>query len=192
MKKIKTLKGGVTIWNGRSLLNPNGGRINLQFMVEHIPVVPNVKGLEDFYQLARVLRAQGLSLQAATDSEGHVCIYTNLNRLCYQARGANSISCGVEHMHMSTNEKWTKRQLRASAWLWVYAERTYGLPTQRGRGRRGLGNTVICTRKGHVGHRWVSEKAGYYDRSDPGPNYDWGYVKHCVKYFNRHGHFEGA
>jgi hypothetical protein len=160
-------------------------------MVEHIPVVPNKKGIEDFVTLANVLRAQGLSLQAATDSEGNVAIYNSLNRMCFQAKGANSISCGVEHMHMTIAEPWTRRQLNASAWLWHYAHVVHGLPKQRAR-IGGGGGLVTVRRKGHTGHREVSKEAGFNDRSDPGPLYDWGYVNHAADFFARKRTFKGA
>jgi hypothetical protein len=191
MKKIKSVKGMGTIYDGSSELSPSGGVINLQLFVEHIPVVPNRPGVQDFKDLARVLRAQGLSLQTATDREGNVCLYTPLNRLCWQAKGANSVSAGCEHMHMTITEDWTKRQLRASAWLWVYARDKYGIPAKMGRMGSGPG-IVRVKRKGHVTHKQVSIRAGFRDRSDPGPKYDVAYVMHCVKFYDKHHHFEGA
>lgn len=187
---IKSLRGAGRIydWRGTGLLHPNGGRIRLQLMIEHIPVVPNRKGTGDFIQLANILKAQGLSLQAATDSEGHVALYTPLDRLCYQARGANQVSCGVEHMHMSTGEWWSKKQMRASAWLWQYAEHAYGVPMQNARLRRGNGFVGVA-RRGHCSHMAVSRAAGYNDRSDPGPGYDWAYVLRAAKFFRVHGGF---
>jgi hypothetical protein len=192
-RTMKKLSGAGTVFDfrGTGLLPPNGGRIPLLIMVEHIPVFPNKKGIEDFIGLAGVLRAQGLSLQAATDSEGNVAIYNNLNTLCFQAKGANSISCGVEHMHMTIAEPWTRAQLNASAWLWHYAHVVYGLPKQRA--WLGHGNGLVTVkRKGHTGHRDVSHKAGFNDRSDPGPRYDWGYVNHAADFFARKRTFKGA
>lgn len=187
---IKELRGAGRIydWRNTGLLPPSGGRIRLQIMVEHIPVVPNQAGTGDFIQLANVLRAQNLSLQAATDREGHVALYTHLDRLCWQARGANQVSCGVEHMHMSISEDWSRKQLRASAWLWQYAEHAYGIPMQNGRLASGPG-FVKVTRRGHVSHRAVSRAAGFNDRSDPGPRYDWAYVKRAAEFYVRHGGF---
>lgn len=191
LPKIRSIRGMGTIYNGSKLLSPSGGTINPQLFVEHIPVVPNSPGTADFETLARVLRAQGLSLQTATDREGNVCLYTALNRLCWQAQGANAVSCGCEHMHMTTTEAWSKKQLRASAWLWVYARDKYGIPARMGRMGRGSG-IVRVTRKGHVTHKNVSIKAGFNNRSDPGPKYDVAYVMHCVKFYDKHRHFEGA
>lgn len=192
-RRIKQLPGAGAVYDYRrtGLLAPNGGIIRPLIMVEHIPVVPNRKGLGDFVQLANVLKAQGLSLQAATDSEGNVALYTDLNRLCYQARGANSVSCGVEHMHMSIGEPWSKKQLRASAWLWQYAEREYAIPMRVA--NLGAGNrTVSVLSKGHTSHQRVSAAAGYHDRSDPGPGYDWEYVRKAALYFKRKGTFVGV
>lgn len=188
---VRNLNGAGKVYSSRgtSLLRPNGGKIPLLAMVEHIPVVPNVKGTDDFVTLANVLRAQGLALQAATDREGNVMLYTPLNRLCYQARGLNSVSCGVEHMHMSIHENWTKKQLRASAWLWHYAKVNYGIPYARGRLRNGGRGVAIVRKKGHVSHAQVSRAAGYNDRTDPGPKYDWEYVRHCARFWGRHRSF---
>ena len=47
-------------------------------MIEHIPVIENVPGTDDFMTLTRVLDAQGLSLQAATDANGNVALYNPL------------------------------------------------------------------------------------------------------------------
>lgn len=191
---IKTIRGMGKIYDFRTtgLLAPSGGLIRPLIMVEHIPVVPNMPGIGDFLALARVLNAQNLSLQAATDTEGHVALYTPLNRLCWQARGANSISCGVEHMHMSINEDWSKKQLRASAWLWQYAEREFGIPLRVAKIGDGPGATVSVFKRGHTSHKRVAAAAGFNDRSDPGGKYDWEYVRAAVLFFKRHGHFEGA
>jgi len=192
-KVIKELRGAGKVFDfrGSGLLPPNGGTIQPLIMVEHIPVVPNVKGTDDFKTLARVLKEKGLSLQAATDSEGNVALYNDLNRLCFQARGANSLSCGVEHMHMTINEPWTKKQLRASAWLWQFAEREFGIPLRIARITSGPGRVGVL-RRGHTSHQRVSAAAGFNDRSDPGPGYDWEYVRTAATFFKRNGHFEGV
>jgi hypothetical protein len=192
-KVLKELRGAGKVFDyrGTGLLPANGGIIRPLIMVEHIPVVPNVKGTADFHTLANVLRAQRLSLQAATDREGNVALYNNLNRLCFQARGANQVSCGVEHMHMTIREEWTKKQLRASAWLWQYAEREFGIPLRVARLSSGPGRVGVL-RRGHTSHRRVSIAAGFNDRSDPGPGYDWEYVRKAALFFKRHGHFVGV
>lgn len=192
-KVLKELRGAGKVFDfrGTGVLPPNGGVIQPLIMVEHIPVVPNVQGAGDFHTLARVLKEQGLSLQAATDREGNVALYNSLNRLCFQARGANSVSCGVEHMHMTVEEEWTKKQLRASAWLWQLAERDFGIPLRIARISSGQGRIGVL-RRGHTSHRRVSAAAGFHDRVDPGPGYDWEYVRKAALFFKRHGHFEGV
>ena len=192
-KVLKELRGAGKVYDSRGtgLLPANGGIIQPLIMVEHIPVVRNVKGTGDFRTLASVLRAQGLSLQAATDREGNVALYNNLNRLCFQARGANQVSCGVEHMHMTIGEEWTKKQLRAAAWLWQYAEHQFGIPLRVARITSGPGRIGVL-RRGHTSHRRVSMAAGFNDRSDPGPGYDWEYVRKAALFFKRHGHFVGV
>lgn len=182
-----SVAGKVIDARGTGLLPPNGGAIPVLMAIEHIPVVPNVKGYADFGTLARVLRAQGLSLQTATDSEGNVILYNDLNRLCFQARGSNSISYGTEHMHMTVSEPWTKKQQYASAWLWAYAFRRYGLPMQTA--KMGNGNPTPVLRKGHTSHKQQSIRAGFHDRSDPGPGYDFGKIQHAAKFHVAHGAF---
>lgn len=190
---IKELKGAgkVIDYRGSGVLAPSGGIIQPLIMVEHIPVIRNVPGTDDFLTLARVLRDRGLSLQAATDAEGNVALYNPLNRLCFQAKGANQVSCGVEHMHATINEPWSKKQFRAAAWLWQYAEREFGIPLRIARLSSGPGRVGVL-RRGHTSHQRVSAAAGFNDRSDPGPGFDWEYVRSAALFFKRHGHFVGA
>ena len=190
---LKSIKGMGTIYDWRtSPWTPsNGGKIPVNAFVHHIPVVPNMVGIADFIRLRDVLVAQGLMVQTATDREGNVALYTPFNQLCYQARGANSFSTGCEHMHMTTGETWLKKQLRASAWLVQLCKDKHGTPRQRA--QLGSGNGVVrVLRRGQTTHMEVSAKAGYNDRSDPGSGYDFEYVDHCVDFFDKHGHFEGA
>lgn len=193
-RSVRRLSGAGRVfdWRGTGLLPPSGGKIPVLLMVEHIPVIRQMPGTADFIVLANVLSQQGLSLQAATDGEGNVALYNNLNRLCWQARGANSFSCGVEHMHATIADPWSRAQLNASAWLWHYAEVVYGLPKQRARIVGNGPGLVRVNRKGHTGHREVSIEAGFNDRSDPGPLYDWGYVKHASEFWAQHKTFKGA
>jgi hypothetical protein len=183
--------GTVYDYRGTGLLGPNGGRIRPLLFVQHIPVYPNKPGTQDFIGLAGVLKAQGLALQSATDRDGNVALYNRLDALCWQARGANSISCGCEHMHMTVNEKWTKRQMRAAAWLAYRAWRDYGIPPQGGKMSRGRGQVGVVKR-GHVSHHMVSVMAGFNDREDPGPHFDWSYLWHCVRWYDKHLKFVGA
>ena len=192
-KVIKEIRGAGKVydWRTSSWTPANGGEIRPLMFVHHIPVVRNVAGIGDFITLRNVLVTQGLMVQCATDREGNVALYTPFDQLCYHARGANQISTGCEHMHASTGEAWTKRQLRAAAWVVQLAERKHGIPAKWGALGAGAG-AVRVVRKGQTSHETVSAKAGYNDRSDPGPGFDWAYVAHCVHYFKRYGHFEGA
>lgn len=183
--------GSVYDFRGTGLLPANGGRIRPLVFVQHIPVYPNKPGVQDFLGLAQVLKDQGLALQSATDRDGNVALYNRLDMLCYQARGANSVSCGCEHMHMTVDEVWTRKQMRAAAWLAYRAWRDYGIPAQTAQLTRGTG-TVGVARRGHTSHRMVSIMAGFYDRSDPGAKFDWSYMYSCVKFYDTHLHFKGA
>jgi hypothetical protein len=190
LKEIRGM-GKVFDFRGTGLLPANGGRITPLVFVQHIPVVANRPGVEDFLQLARVLKAQGLALQCATDREGNACLYNPFDVLCFQARGANQISCGNENMHIAVGEPWTLKQLRASAWLAQLAERKHGIPLGLADIDPGPG-VVRVRRRGHTSHRNISAKAGFNDRSDPGPGYDWEYVKHAAEFFKKRGHMHGA
>lgn len=198
--KLKEIPGmgAVYDWRQSSWARANGGRIKPLVFVQHIPVVPNVQGIGDFVTLRNVLVAQGLMVQASTDREGNVALFTRFDELCFQARGANQFSCGAEHMHMTTGEAWSRKQLRAAAWLVQLAKRKHGIPATLGRLDPGAG--LVKVRKlGQTTHMEVSAKAGFHDRTDPDghPNgsrdgYDFDYVRHCVVFFDQHGHFKGA
>jgi hypothetical protein len=203
-KILKTVRGMGTVydWRDSSWTRANGGRITARLGVQHIPVIPNVDGFGDLITLVNVLLAQGLMVQQGTDAEGNVGLFVPGNILCFQARGANQVSWGTEHMHMKpVGEPWSKRQLRASAWIIQLNRRQYG--TGRGRASVGDGSGVVrVIRGGQTTHRRISECAGFHDRSDPNgdvdtaghlpAHYDFEYVDHCVTFFERHGHFEGA
>jgi hypothetical protein len=190
LKEIRGM-GKVYDWRTSPWTPANGGKIKPLILVQHIPVVRNVAGIGDFITLRNVLVAQGLMVQCATDSEGNVALYTPFDQLCYQARGANQLSTGCEHMHAATSEPWTKRQLRAAAWLVQLARRKHGIPIEGA--TLGSGDGVVrVAKRGQTTHESVSKMAGYNDRSDPGPGYDWAYVRHCVRFFEQHGHMEGA
>jgi hypothetical protein len=190
LKKVKGM-GTVYDWRKSPWTPANGGKIKPLVFVQHIPVVPNLAGIADFVRLRDVLVAQGLMVQNATDRDGNVALFTPMDVLCYQAKGANQQSCGTEHMHMSVGEEWTRRQLRASAWLINQAKEKHGLPAHMGALGNGPGIVKVIER-GQVSHMRVSQAAGYNDRTDPGQLYDWEYVNHCVIYYRVHGHFEGA
>lgn len=198
---LKTLKiaGGLTsrIFDYRGETQPNGGRIELRACVHHIPVIKNQDGRGDLDTLRRVLLDRrpptgGLMVQFGTDAEGNVALYTRANRLCFQARGANQSTCGIEHMHFTTDERWRKRQFRAAAWIAQYLHREFDIPLQMAKVEPLGSGLVQIARKGHTSHQIVSQVAGFNDRSDPGPGFDYEYVFHAAKFFKRKGHFVGA
>jgi hypothetical protein len=192
-QKLKAIKGMGTVYDWRdSPWTPvNGGKINPLVFVHHIPVVPNKAGIGDFVTLRNVLVAQGLMVQSSTDAEGNVALFTPFDSLCFQARGANQLSCGCEHMHMTTGEAWTKRQLRAAAWVVQLAQDKHGIPRPRAKLGDGAG-VVRVLKRGQTTHEAVSDAAGFHDRSDPGPGFDFEYVDHCIDFWNEHHHFDGA
>lgn len=190
---LKSVRGMGTIydWRGTTWSAPNGGLIKPLVFVQHIPVVPNMAGIADFVRLRDVLVVQGLMVQNATDKDGNIALYTPMDRLCYQARGANQQSCGTEHMHMTLGEPWSKLQLHASAWLVNQAKDKYGLPAHQGVLKDGPG-IIRVAKRGQTTHQRVSDAAGYHDRSDPGAGYDFEYVYHSVEFYRAHGHFVGV
>jgi hypothetical protein len=191
LKDVKGM-GKVYDWRTSPWTPANGGSIKPLAFVHHIPVVPNSVGIGDFVTLRNVLVAQGLMVQTATDREGNVALFTPFNRLCYQAKGANQITCGCEHMHLTTGEAWTKHQLRASAWLVNQALEKHGIPATAWASLGSGKGFVTVKRRGQTTHESVSAHAGFHDRTDPGHGYDKEYVDHCVHYYRKHHHFEGA
>lgn len=185
--------GKVYDWRPSPWTPVNGGKIRPLLLVDHIPVVPNMPGIADFIRLRDVLVAQGLMVQCATDSSGNVALYTPLNYLCFQARGANSFSCGCEHMHLSLNETWTPRQLNAASYVhWRWRKYQGGRAYQRAVLAAGNG-IVRVVQRGYTTHKEVSARAGFNDRSDPGLAFERVYerVERGVAYFDKHRTFEG-
>ena len=180
--------GKVYDFRGTGLCPPNGGRIRPLMMVHHIPVVRNVAGIADFITLGNVLRGQGLAIQAATDSEGNVALYTRFDEMCYGHRGANQFACGIEHMHMTTGEAWTEKQMRAAAWCAAQDWTSYAIPP---RGAKVLpGNKIVSVqRRGHTSHKEVSTKAGYNDRSDPGEGFSFPRLYELTRFFHDNNRF---
>ena len=180
--------GKVYDFRGTGLCPPNGGRMRPLMMVHHIPVVPNRAGIADFITLGNVLRGQGLAIQSATDAEGNVALYTRFDEMCYGHRGANQFACGVEHMHMTTGEPWTEKQIRAAAWCAVQVWNSYAVPP---RGAIMLpGNRLVrVQRRGHTSHREVSAKAGYNDRTDPGVGFIFGRLYELARFFRENNRF---
>ena len=188
--EVRRIKGMGRIFDYRPFTQPNGGTIKPLVFVQHIPVIRQMVGRLDLDVLWRVLVAQGLMIQRGTDGEGNVAKYTPLNRLCFQARGANAISCGVEHMHLTTAEDWGELQLNAAAYCAWEAREKVGIPL--GRGRLGDGNgLVVVRRRGQTTHEAVSRHAQFFDRSDPGELYEaqMDSVRERAEFYDRHRHF---
>jgi N-acetylmuramoyl-L-alanine amidase len=186
-----------TIWDYRGETSPNGGRIELRACVHHIPVISNVTGRGDLDKLRQVLLdrrppAGGLMVQFGTDAEGNVALFTRADRLCFQAKGANQVSCGIEHMHFAIGEDWSKKQLRAAAWIAQYLEREFDIPLQMADVEPAGSGVVKIARKGHTSHEQISHLAGFNDRTDPGSGFDYDYMFHAAKFFKANGHFVGA
>jgi hypothetical protein len=181
-----------TVFDFRHVTAPNGGPIELRACVHHIPVISNVPGRADLDTLRRVLLDQGLMVQFGTDDEGNVALYASPGRLCFHARGANSFTCGIEHMHRTTDERWRRKQLRAAAWIAQSLERNHNLPLQMATVEPGGSQVARIVTRGHTTHQQISQKAGFNDRSDPGTGFDFEYVFHAAKFFKKHGHFVGA
>jgi hypothetical protein len=181
-----------TVFDFRHVTSPNGGKITLQACVHHIPVISNVPGRADLDTLRSVLLAQGLMVQFGTDAEGNVAMYTPADRLCFHARGGNSVTCGIEHMHATVGEAWTKKQLRAAAWIVQRLERQFGLPRRMATVEPNGPRFARITRTGHTSHEEISRAAGFNDRVDPGDGFDYDYVFHAAEFFEKHGHFIGA
>jgi hypothetical protein len=177
------------VWDYRHITAANGGRINPLIHVDHIPVIRQMAGRADLDVLRRVLLAQGLMVQYATDAEGNVAIYCDPAELCFHARGANSVGCGTEHMHLTVAEKWTRKQLNAAAFIRARNRRRAGIPT--GWAQLGSGNGFVTVRRrGNTGHENVSNRAGFHDRSDPGDLFPEGEVKERADFFIKHHTFE--
>lgn len=193
LRKLKIAKGQTShVFDYRKNTSANGGAIALRACVHHIPVISQHSGHGDLDVLRQVLLAQGLMVQFGTDAEGNVAIYTPPNRLCFHARGSNSFTCGIEHMHRTVGEHWLKKQFRAGAWIAQYLERRFDLPLKMARVESaGSGRAQIVSR-GHTSHEMISRKAGFNDRSDPGSGFDYEQVFSAARFFKRHGHFVGA
>jgi hypothetical protein len=187
-RAIPGMGGKVLDFRGTGLCPPNGGRIRPLAMVHHIPVVRNVAGTQDFITLGNVLRAQGLAIQAATDAEGNVALYTQFDRLCFGHRGANQLACGVEHMHMAIGEPWTEKQMRAAAWCTAHVWIAHAVPP-RGAVLTAGRPVVGVKRRGHTSHKVVSDLAGFHDRSDPGAGFNFAHLYELARFFRKHGRF---
>jgi hypothetical protein len=187
-RKIPGMGGKVFDFRGTGLCPPNGGRIRPLVMVHHIPVVPNVTGTADFETLGQILRNKGLAIQAATDAEGNVALYTRFDEMCFGQRGANSFACGIEHMHMTVNEPWTEQQMRAAAWCANRAWVSFDIRPRAAVLKPGSG-IVRVQRRGHTSHMNISSMAGFNDRTDPGAGFNFPHLYELTRFFHKHNRF---
>jgi len=193
LKKLQIQEGRESdVWDFRHITQPNGGRIEIRACVHHIPVIRDQAGKGDLELLRKVLLDQGLMVQFGTDREGNVAIYTPADRLCFHARGGNSVTCGIEHMHFGVNDPWTDKQFRAAAWIVQLLNHKHGLPMRMAVVEPDGSGRVRVTRTGHTSHQEISAKARFNDRSDAGPGFDYDRVFEAAKFFQKHGHFVGC
>jgi hypothetical protein len=188
VRTIPGMGGKIFDFRGTRLCPPNGGRIRPLIMVHHIPVVANVTGLGDFEKLGEILRGKGLAIQASTDAEGNVALFTRFDEFCFGHRGANQLGCGVEHMHLTVGEPWTEKQMRAAAWCAHQVWTHFGIPPRRAILRPG-DRVVGVQRRGHTSHMNVSNLAGFHDRTDPGPNFSYAHLYELTRFFHKHRRF---
>jgi hypothetical protein len=191
-KSIRRIKGGVTIrdYRGTGLCPPNGGKIRPLVYVHHIPVIHDAPGWSDLITLGNVLRTMTpdrLAVANGTDAEGNIALFTDMDELCYHARGSNGLSCGTEHMHYSIAEPWSEKHYRAAAYLAWQAHEHHGIPLQ---GARLLsGNPTPVARRGHTSHQVQSVAAGYHDRSDPGTLFRYHHMYELAHFYGKHRRF---
>jgi hypothetical protein len=200
VRTVPGMGGKVFDFRGTGLCPPNGDfRIRPLVFVHHIPVVENAHGLADFEKLGGILRGQRLAIQAATDAEGNVALFTRLDEFCNGHLGANHLACGAEHMHVTLDEEWTEEQMRAAAWLANRAWDSFGIPPRRAKLLPGDGffgpdgfvltKPVGVQRRGHTSHKNVSAKIGSGQRSDPGPKFSFKHLYELTRFFHEHRRF---
>jgi hypothetical protein len=183
--------GKIIDWRRSPWTPSSGGIISPLLYIDHIPVLPNQKGINDFIRLRDVLVAQGLMVHCSTDAEGNVAWYTDMNHLNFHARGANTISTGGENIHKSVEEEWTNRQLNAVSYMHWHMDRHWNVPPTQARLARGNG-IVRVLKKGDTTHEKEADFAGFHDRGDPGRKFEQhrARVLRGVRYFNDHHHFK--
>lgn len=186
--KVPGMGGRVFDFRGTGLVRPSGGRIEPLVMVHHIPEVARVEGIADFRKLADILNDKGLAIQAATDREGNVALFTDFNDMCFGHRGANFLACGVEHMHLTTAKEFSEEQMRAAAWCAHRVWKRFGVPLRRAILSPGV-QRVHVQRRGHTSHENVSNMAGFHDRSDPGANFSYRRLYELARFFDENGRF---
>jgi N-acetylmuramoyl-L-alanine amidase len=190
VRAIPGMGGKVFDFRGTGLCPPalGGKTIRPLVMVHHIPVVHQEVGIGDFRTLAAILVGAGKSIQASTDGEGNVALFTHWHQLCWGQKGANFVGCGVEHMHFSTDKTFSENQMRAAAWCANQVWLKHNIPPHRGILLPGDG-VVKVERKGHTSHMNVSRKAGFNNRTDPGPNFEYGHLYELTKFYREHKRF---
>lgn len=186
---LKVVKGMGTVfdWRGTQWTLPMVmGGLNPLSHVVHIPVLPDMAGIADFIKLRDVLVAQGLGIHQGTDRTGNVALFLRMTQMTYQAKGGNQLTIGTENMHLTVTQEWTKRQMRAQAWIINQAKDHAGISAHWGSLASGPGVIRVRSR-GNVSHKMVANAAGFHNRSDPGVKgldpggkYDKEYVYHCV------------
>ena len=199
IRTVPGMGGKVFDYRGTGLCPPNGGKIRPLVFVQHIPLIPNAIGVADFQRLGRSLKSQGLAIQAATDAEGNVALFTRMDDLCFGHLGANSLACGAEHLHLNVDEEWTEPQMRAAAWLANRAWDAFGIKPRRAILKPGAGHKegtkfvldrpVSVQRRGHTSHENVSSLIGSHQRSDPGRKFSFRHLYELTRFFHKHGRF---
>jgi N-acetylmuramoyl-L-alanine amidase len=187
-RTVPGMGGKVFDFRGTGLCPPNGGRIRPLLLVHHIPVVPNMKGTVDFITLGNILRGEGLAIQASTDAEGNVALFTRFDEFCFGHRGANQLACGIEHMHKTVDEPWTEKQMRAAAWCSAQVFLSHGVAPRGGVMTPGH-HIVGVKRRGHTSHMAVSDLAGFHDRKDPGAGFNFAHLYELTRFFVKHRRF---
>jgi N-acetylmuramoyl-L-alanine amidase len=189
VRKVPGMGGKVFNFRSTGLCPPSLSlRIRPLLMVNHIPVVAQAEGLADFQKLGNILRGKGLAIQAATDGDGNVALFTHWDDFCYGHRGANQLACGVEHMHLTTAKEFSEKQMRAAAWCAAQVWKHFGIPPRRGKLIPGDG-LVGVERRGHTSHMNVSNMAGFHDRTDPGANFSYRHLYELARFFQEHHRF---
>lgn len=203
VRTVPGMGGRVFDFRGTDLCPANpGGKIRPLVMVHHIPVVKQAPGLADFKKLGGSLRGQGLAIQASTDADGNVALYTRWDEKCFGHMGANHVACGIEHMHFKVTEKWTEEQMRAAAWCSWRVWKSFGIPPRRAILTPGAGHfdgdefvleaPVGVQRRGHTSHQHVSDMIGSGQRSDPGPKFNFKHLYELTRFFDENKTFVGA
>lgn len=203
VRTVPGMGGKVFDFRETGLCPPNpGGRFRPLVMVHHIPVVKQAPGLADFQKLGGILVGRGVAIQASTDAEGNVSLFSRWDEKCFGHLGANSVACGIEHMHFKVKEEWTEGQMRAAAWCSWRVWKSFGIPPRRAILTPGAGHLegdefvldapVGVQRRGHTSHEHVSNMIGSGQRSDPGRKFSFKHLYELTRFFDENRTFKGA